>query len=90
MAKGTTATANELEAQPEVRLWQAVIVNTVEEWIHGPLRQKREAEQYIFGDDTDFRTVCQSAGMDPERLRARLARFRDQAALNAEARSSRN
>ena len=65
------------EALAEVRLWQAVIVNTVQDWISGPLRSKREAERYIFGQDSDFALVCQSAGMDVRRLRERLMRLRE-------------
>ncbi len=90
MVTETTGSANEPEVLPEVHLWQAVIASTVQEWIHGPLRRKRDAERYIFGEDTDFRLVCKSAGMDPERLRARLAKFRDRAALDTEVRSQRN
>jgi hypothetical protein len=60
------------ETLPEMRIWQAVITSTVEEWVHGPLRRKREAEEYLFSDNKDFRTVCESAGMDPDYLRSRL------------------
>ena len=80
----------QLEGTPEMRVWQAVIATTVEEWIHGPLRRAREAEQYLFDDQHDFRFVCQSAGIDPDRLRARLLKFRDGSALAAHARSNRN
>ena len=65
----------------ESRLWQAVIVSTIEEWIHGPLRLKRQAEEYLFTDNSDFPTVCQSAGMDVGRLRAKLTRLRLQSAI---------
>ncbi len=60
----------------EARLWQAVILSTIQEWIHGPLRLKRQAEDYLFRDDADFPAVCQSAGMDVVRLRAKLSRLR--------------
>jgi hypothetical protein len=66
------------EALAEARLWQAVIVNTVQDWISGPLRLKREAERYLFGQHSDFALVCQSAGMDVRRLRERLVRLREQ------------
>jgi hypothetical protein len=56
----------------EKRLWQAVIVTTIQEWISGPLRSKRQAEEYLFQDQKDFPVVCQSAGMDADRLRAKL------------------
>jgi hypothetical protein len=66
----------ELPQGLEVRLWQAVIVTTIQEWISGPLRSKRQAEEYLFQDQKDFPLVCQSAGLDPERLRTKLNRLR--------------
>ena len=71
---------NEFKPIAESRLWQAVIVSTIEEWISGPLRLKRQAEEYLFRDDSDFPAVCQSAGMDVGRLRAKLIRLRTQSA----------
>src|SRR6266851_8058223 len=58
------------------RLWRAVIASTVQEWISGPLRRQREAEQFLFQDDNDYRTVCYSAGIDPRNLRDRLEKIR--------------
>ena len=66
----------EVEETAEQKLWRAVIANTVEEWIKGPLRQKREAEQFLFNDESDYRTVCFSAGINPEGLRSRLQKIR--------------
>jgi hypothetical protein len=70
------------EAKPlaESRLWQAVIVSTIEEWLSGPLLLKRQAEEYLFKDDSDFPAVCQSAGMDVGRLRSKLTHLRMQSA----------
>jgi hypothetical protein len=65
-----------VQALGETRLWQAVIVTTIQEWISGPLRSKRLAEEYLFKDDKDFPLVCESAGMDCGRLRAKLNRLR--------------
>ncbi|MGC2330638.1 MAG: hypothetical protein WA581_04225 [Candidatus Acidiferrales bacterium] len=65
----------DLPAGVEKRLWQAVIVTAIQEWISGPLRSKRQAEEYLFQDQKDFPAVCQSAGMDAERLRAKLNRL---------------
>jgi hypothetical protein len=59
----------------EKRLWQAVIVTAIQEWLNGPLRSKRQAEEYLFQDQKDFPVVCQSAGMDADRLRAKLSRL---------------
>ena len=76
----TIATLAAEQGAPQVaRLWQAVIVSTIEEWVSGPLRRSREAEQFLFTDNRDFRLVCQSAGMNAESLRARLTKFRKQA-----------
>jgi len=60
----------------EERLWRAVITKTLEEWICGPLSFSRKAEQFLFEDKKDFKAVCSSAGMDPDRLRTRLKTLR--------------
>jgi hypothetical protein len=60
----------------EERLWRAVITKTLEEWMCGPLSFSRKAEQFLFEDKKDFKAVCSSAGMDPERLRKRLMTIR--------------
>ncbi|HXX46424.1 MAG TPA: hypothetical protein VEJ38_17005 [Candidatus Acidoferrales bacterium] len=64
------------QGEMEMRLWQAVLVTTIQEWVSGTLRSQREAEQYLFQDQKDFRRVCQSAGFDADRLRAKLSRLR--------------
>jgi hypothetical protein len=75
---------------PEQKLWRAVIASTVQEWIHGPLRKKREAEQFLFLDVTDYRTVCFSAGIDPSNLRERLQKIRSRNDAETQARAVRN
>jgi hypothetical protein len=70
----------------EEKLWRAVIANTVREWIHGPLRLRREAEQYLFHNTEDYKTVCYSAGINPWNLRERLQRIRER--TNSEARAT--
>jgi len=70
------AVLSEFHGDCEIRLWQAVLVTTIQEWVSGPLRSQREAEQYLFQDQRDFRMVCQSAGFDADRLRAKLNRLR--------------
>ena len=65
-----------IETEPETRLWQAVILSAVEDWLSGKVRIKREAEVYLFQDEVDFPQVCESAGMDVDRLRSRLKRLR--------------
>jgi hypothetical protein len=79
-----------VEDAPEQRLWRAVLASTVQEWIHGPLRKKREAEQFLFQDNDDYCTVCSSAGIDPADFRNRLEKLRTGTNLEALALASRN
>lgn len=80
----------EVEDTAEQKLWRAVIASTVEEWVSGPLRKKREAEQFLFSDNRDYRTVCYSAGINPEDLRGRLEKIRSRQEAEAQAHASRN
>ena len=80
MLMGEKTVGPSLEAAPETRLWQAVILNAVEDWVSGPLRTKRQAEAYLFGDGTDFPRVCESAGMSADRLRSQLKKLGQRAA----------
>ncbi|HVA93829.1 MAG TPA: hypothetical protein VNI36_02910 [Candidatus Dormibacteraeota bacterium] len=88
MVHNTQETEN--QESPELRLWRAVIASTVDEWVHGPMTKKREAEQYLFDDDHDYRTVCSSAGIDPENLRTRLMKIRARQSAETLAAASRN
>ena len=86
----TLVRSTEAQEIAEQKLWRAVIAGTVEDWIHGPIRQQREAEQFLFHDDNDYRTVCFSAGIDPGNLRDRLQKIRSRTDAEAVARASRN
>jgi hypothetical protein len=77
------------ESAFETRLWQAVILSAVEDWISGGQRIKSQAELYLFHDQTDFPLVCESAGINVDRLRSRLKRLRGQQA-GSDAGQSRN
>lgn len=57
----------------ERRLWTAVIVHAVQDWLSGSLRDQREAQRFIFESD-DFDQVCACAGIDPSSFRSRLLR----------------
>lgn len=84
MESAIATVGKEQEAPREARLWQAVIVSTIEEWVSGPLRRSREAEKFLFTDNADFRLVCESAGMDAQSLRARLMKLRDRSVARAQ------
>jgi hypothetical protein len=64
------------ENLPEVRLWRMVIASTIREWVSGPLSTSRQAEHYLLSNKSDFKLVCESAGMDHEFLRNRLLKLR--------------
>ena len=78
------------EELPEQRMWKAVLASTVEEWISGPLRKSRVAEDYLFNNERDFREVCESAGLNPEYFRSRLQRLRKTGARPVSLDMSRN
>lgn len=82
--------SREVEETPEQKLWRAVIASTVEEWVNGPLRRKREAENFLFQDEQDYRMVCSSAGINAEDLRRRLEKIRSRQISEAAARASQN
>jgi hypothetical protein len=87
---GSFLCSMEVEETAKQKLWRAVIARTVEEWVNGPLRQKREAEQFLFSDSKDYRTVCFSAGINPEDLRGRLEKIRPRKIAEAQVLASRN
>jgi hypothetical protein len=64
------------DGTPEEKLWRAVIARTLEEWVRGPSRYSRKAEEFLFQDNRDFPAVCSSAGMDARTLRRRLIAIR--------------
>ena len=85
-----TNQVQEVEEGAVQKLWRAVIASTVDEWVNGPLRKKREAEQFLFHDNRDYRTVCFSAGINPEDLRGRLEKIRARQQAEALVNDSRN
>ena len=86
----TLVHSNDNQEIAEQKLWRAVIAGTVQDWIRGPIRRQREAEQFLFHDDNDYRTVCFSAEIDPGNLRNRLQKIRSRTNTEAVARASRN
>jgi len=59
----------------ERRLWLAVVMQAVEEWRDGTLRNRRKAQEFLFGNTQDFETVCANAGLDAGNLRTRLLKI---------------
>ncbi len=86
----TSVHYNEDHEIAEQRLWRAVIASTVQEWVRGPLRRQREAEQFLFHNDKDYRTVCYSAGINPGNLRDRLHKIRARTVAEARVLASKN
>jgi hypothetical protein len=73
-----TSVRKQMEETPGVvaerRLWTAVIVHAVQDWLSGTLRDKREAQTFLFEDSKDFHEVCAGAGLDPSSFRSKLLR----------------
>jgi len=63
------------EAIHERRLWTAVLLNAVEDWRGGTLRVRREAQKFLFEDQSDFEQVCAGAGLDPGSFRGNLLKI---------------
>ncbi|MFY9691702.1 MAG: hypothetical protein WA369_08235 [Candidatus Acidiferrales bacterium] len=59
----------------ERHLWIAVVTRALEDWRTGTLRERREAQRFLFDDDQDFGRVCAGAGFDPASLRAQLSKI---------------
>jgi hypothetical protein len=59
----------------ERRLWIAVLVAAVEDWRNGTLRERREAQKFLFEGKSDYDRVCASAGVDPSGFRCCLLRI---------------
>ena len=80
----STLAENAVYEPQEYKLWRAVLATTVEDWLSGRLRSRRDAEVFLFQDQTDFPTVCHAAGVDPSTFRSRLLRFKKQRNDSAE------
>jgi hypothetical protein len=76
--KREMALASKQERTPENLLWRAVIATAIQDWFSSSLSLKREAERYLFKDSPGLSFVCESAGMDVAKLRARLNKLRGQ------------
>jgi hypothetical protein len=59
----------------ERRIWTAVVALALEDWRNGTLRQRREAQEFIFDDHEGFERACSGAGLDRESLRWRLLKI---------------
>ncbi len=60
----------------EKHLWRVVIARTIQDWLSSSLREKRNAEQYLFQNSADLSLVCESAGINVERMRKCLNKVR--------------
>jgi hypothetical protein len=64
------------ELATETALWRGVIARTIQDWLSKSLRTKRDAERYLFENSADLSLVCESAGINVERLRTCLNKVR--------------
>jgi hypothetical protein len=64
------------EQTAESLLWRGVIARTIQDWLSGSVRPRREAERYLFENSADLSLVCESAGINVEYLRMCLNEVR--------------
>lgn len=55
--------------ESEQALWRAVIMQAIEDLFSGKKQESREAFRWIFENNSDFRSVCDYADIDPMSLR---------------------
>lgn len=53
----------------EIALWNAVIVQAIEDLFRGNDKERRDAFRWIFENNPDFKRVCDYAGIDPMYVR---------------------
>lgn len=53
----------------EIALWNAVILQAIEDLFRGTDKERRDAFLWFFANNPDFRCVCDYAGIDPMCLR---------------------
>ena len=53
----------------EEALWNAVIVQAINDLFHGSDKERRDSFRWIFENNSDFRRVCDYAKVDPMCLR---------------------
>lgn len=70
-----SATSVMHDSRIERGLWLAVVMQAVEEWRSGTLRDKRLAQEFLFENSNDFQAVCANAGLDPDNLRSKLLKI---------------
>jgi hypothetical protein len=73
---------SKLDLTKATTLWRGVIARTVQDWLAKPVGPKREAERYLFENSPDLSLVCESAGIDVERLRTCLNKVRGRTLLD--------
>ncbi|MGH9559908.1 MAG: hypothetical protein ACRD3S_00510 [Terracidiphilus sp.] len=66
----------------ERRLWIAVLTTAVQDWRNGTLRNRREAQKFLFEGGENFERVCGSAGVDPSGFRSSLIRIGKKIAMH--------
>ena len=53
----------------EETLWNAVIVQAINDLFHGSDKERRDSFRWIFENNSDFKCVCDYAKVDPMCLR---------------------
>jgi hypothetical protein len=60
--------------EAERRLWTAVLLQAIEDWLSKNMRAYEAANAFLFHGGEDFARVCHGAGIDPSALQSKLRR----------------
>jgi hypothetical protein len=64
-------------------LWTAVLKLAVDDWRSGTLRQRREAQKFLFDEKDSFGRVCARAGLEPEGFRNQCLKVGQKIAMHS-------
>jgi hypothetical protein len=56
-------------------LWTAVLKRAVDDWRDCNLRQRREAQKFLFEEPESLAEVCSAAGLETDRFRTECLRI---------------
>jgi hypothetical protein len=79
--KSNVVTAAPEGLMGERLLWTAVLKLAVDDWRLGNLRQRREAQKFLFDEQENLTRVCAAAGLEPETFRCQCLKIGQKIAM---------
>jgi hypothetical protein len=79
--KSNVVTAAREGLMGERLLWTAVLKLAVDDWRLGNLRQRREAQRFLFDEQDNLSRACAGAGLEPETFRCQCLKIGQKIAM---------